>query len=226
MVKKILVILVTLIILSGCSAKPINIDQSINDALAKPLPLGTNHTKSYFRYYLPLDANLRQSTQVSSLVYYQDSLVLIQLNVSNIVTKQYYSDDQETKPLLEVPDGSGYETIEGVYQDRDGENRNYVLAYKEVGKQYVFVLTNEYVEITTIVPTSNANLTLEMMFTVMRSVQVDEEKVVATFSNKEIINYAPIREEFFEVAIPESGSLIDMYNRLHPDEPIKVEEGE
>ena len=76
-----------------------------------------------------------------------------------------------------------------------------------------------------LISTVDYEYVLSSMMTVMRSVDVAEKAVVAQYSNKEVIEYNSFHEEFFEQKIPESGSLIDMYNQLHPDNKIEQEGG-
>lgn len=229
-VRKGLLLVVAMFLLSACSTVSTESD-IIKSAFSRPIASGTNYTKSYFRYYLPPYAGVRESTQTSSLVNIGSDLMMIQLNISDIVAKTYYAEEDtansSVNPIdISVPDEGRYETLSGSYYDRLNKEHAYTLVSFDVDTSRAFILKNEYVEITALVPKSEISMMLETMITVMRSVEVEEDEVVARFSNKEIINYESVREEFFELAVPESGTLLDMYNRMNPDNPIEYPESD
>lgn len=219
LLKKLSVILVLLVLVSGCTAKKPDIKAIMNVAFKRPIPAGTNHNKSYFRYYLSPSTGLIESTQISSILLIEKTKIVLQLNVADIVERQYYS-EEILRPHIILPDASPYQLLEGSYYDRNNQEQYFVLAYKIMDNDSALVLKNQYVTLITVAANSAVDIVLESMFMIMRGVEVDSPKVVATFSNKEIIDYQSIEESFFELAVPESGSLIDMYNRLHPDKPL------
>lgn len=208
------------LVLTACNPKTINYEQHVNTSLTRPLPAGTNQRKPYFRYYLPPNMGVKASNEVASLIGIGNYELVMNLKVSRVIASQ------EEKALTpedineDLKANLLYEK-EGQYVDINEQNQTfYITVFKQGDKHLSVLLENNQVEMIAVVAKEDFAYILEHMMLVLRSIEVDEEKVVKDFSNKEIVEDKTIHEDFFEHAVPESGSLIDMYNRLHPDDPI------
>lgn len=212
-------IILSVFLLSACASDKTT-EEILSSSLGRPLPIGLNHNKGLFKYYVAPDMGIKSSNNISSIIKIGDSDIMLRLNVSNIITKFY---DNEKK--YEFSDDERVKRYDGTYLDRDDVRQFYVLYEIEMNNRKAVVLENESVALMGLISSVEYEYVLSNMMTIMRSVDVQEKAVVARYSNKEVIEYNSFHEEFFEQKIPESGSLIDMYNQLHPDDKIEQEGG-
>lgn len=217
--KKIVLFVLSLLLLSGCASDK-KTEDILSSSLGRPLPIGLNQNKGLFKYYIAPDMGIKSSNNISSVIKMGDSDIMLRLNVSNIITKYY---DENKK--YEFSEDERVTRYDGTYLDRDDVRQFYVLYEIDMNNQKAVVLENEAVALMGLISTVDYEYVLSSMMMVMRSVDVEEKSVVAEYSNKEVIEYNSFHEEFFEQKIPESGSLIDMYNQLHPDDKIEQEGG-
>lgn len=216
--RKLGLVLIAIFLLTGCGVET-NVDKIMKSSLSRPLPVGANHSKKYLKYYLSPEFGVKTSTPISTLIRVGDAEVMLNLSVSEIVANRYYSDDQIEKRVNESLDN--VQKKEGTYLDKGDIQRPFRLSIIELEESKALVLENGLVDLVSIVDDTNIAYVLDGMIMIMRSVEVDEDLIVSHYSNKEIIEYNPIHEEFFEQTVPESGSLIDMYNQLNPDNQIE-----
>lgn len=210
--------LLCLFMMSACSVNR-DVDAIIKSSLSRPLPAGVNHTKTYMKYYLSPEFGIKASTDISTLIRVEDTEIMMNLNVSEIVANRYYNDKERR---LRVNDTLENVTRkEGSYLDANDVQRAFNLSVIALEGSQALVLENGLVDLIAIVNDSNINYVLDAMIVIMRSVEVNEDSIVANYSNKEIIEYNTIHEDFFEQTVPEAGSLIDMYNQLNPDDKIE-----
>lgn len=207
--------------LSACKTNDISFEKALNLSLSRPLPSGTNHNKPYFKYYLPPDAGVKTSTELASLYTIDNHEIMMNLKVSKVVASQYENHEPEKLKLLNEDEKLYYFDNSKYLDQKDQEREINLRVYELKNQQFAVILENEFVEMLTLVNATNYEFILEHMVAILRSVEVEEEKVFVDFSNKEIIEDKTIHEDFFEHVVPEDGSLIDMYNQLHPDDKIK-----
>ena len=216
-IKKFLLILVTALLLVGCSAE--NDAQKILDkALALPPAQGTNQSKGILKYYLSPDMGVKASTQTSTLIVYDQVEMMLSIKVSDIVYN-FYKEDEGTAlsaAMFDIGD-----SIDGVYLDQNNKQERYVYNEVVIDDQIALTLDNGLVSIVSLIRPIQKESVLTAMMSILRSSQVKLEEVVSLYSNKEIIQYNTIHREFFEQEVPESGSLIDMYNQMNPDDKIE-----
>ncbi len=216
-IKKFLLILVTTLLLVGCSAE--NDAQKILDkALALPPAQGTNQSKGILKYYLSPDMGVKASTQTSTLIVYDQVEMMLSIKVSDIVYN-FYKEDEGTALSAAMFDKG--DSIDGVYLDQNNKQERYVYNEVVIGDQIALTLDNGLVSIVSLIRPIQKESVLTAMMSILRSSQVKLEEVVSLYSNKEIIQYNTIHREFFEQEVPESGSLIDMYNQMNPDDKIE-----
>lgn len=216
-IKKFLLILVTALLLVGCSAE--NDAQKILDkALALPPAQGTNQSKGILKYYLSPDMGVKASTQTSTLIVYDQVEMMLSIKVSDIVYN-FYKEDEGTALSSAMFDKG--DSIDGVYLDQNNKQERYVYNEVVIGDQIALTLDNGLVSIVSLIRPIQKESVLTAMMSILRSSQVKLEEVVSLYSNKEIIQYNTIHREFFEQEVPESGSLIDMYNQMNPDDKIE-----
>ena len=209
-----------LLLLSACKSQPISFSESLHKSLSRPLPFGTNYSKPYYKYYLPPNMGVKSSTEIGSVLSINRDEIMMNLKVSRVVALSYDDKDFGLDDLKKE-EGNIFQEG-GHYLDINDKERMFLFTVYEIKKyRYLMVLENERVELVSIVDGHNASYILENMMLILRSLDVNDELIVAQYSNKEIIEDKTIHEDFFEHVVPESGNLIEMYNRLHPDDKIE-----
>lgn len=217
--RKLAALLLSLLVLAGCQAEAVNFEASLKQSLSRPLAASTNHNKPYFKYYLPPNVGVKASTQQGSLLDLDGVKMMLNLKVSQVVIGQY---DDKKESIKKPEDDRLVFSDFGAYIDKNEEEWQYTInVYQFKDNQYAIILENEYLELVSLASEENYEFILEHMMVILKSVEVEEEKIFAAYSNKEIIEDKAIHEDFFEHVIPEDGSLIDMYNQMHPDDKIE-----
>lgn len=218
MFKRIIASALVLVILAGCSS-PKPYEAVVQDALSRPLVQSPNKNKQYLKYYVLPDTGVKETTQLSTMMTVMSEPVMMTLDVSEIIGRKYYdSAVLETKLNADTVEY----TQSGTYLDRNDVERQFIFTVLLSGNKKTIILENGIVTLVGIVSPSNLAYVADSMFVTMRSTEVNEDEVVAYYSNKEIIDYKAVHENFFDHKVPEEGSLIEIYNQLHPDNPIEV----
>lgn len=218
-IKRLMISFMALVLLSGCVSGNKNAETILNEALALPPASGTNHSKGMLKYYLAPDIGLKASTQTSSLLMYDGTEMMMSIKVSDIIYNYYK--DQERIAQLSVENFDAGATLEGMYLDQNNQQHRYLYNEVEIGDKVAITLDNGFVSIVTMIYPAQKNTMVPAMMGILRSTQLDAKAVVSVYSNKEIIEYDTIHREFFEQEVPESGSLLDMYNQMNPDDKIE-----
>ncbi|WZU00472.1 hypothetical protein MGH68_12975 [Erysipelothrix sp. D19-032] len=187
--------------------------------MSRPLVQSPNKNKQYLKYYvLPRYWRQRNHTTFN----HDDCDVRTchdDLRCIEIIGRKYY-DSSSSRNKIER-DTVEY-TQSGTYLDRNDVERQFIFTVLPSGNKKTIILENGIVTLVGIVSPSNLAYVADSMFVTMRSTEVNEDEVVAYYSNKEIIDYKAVHENFFDHKVPEEGSLIEIYNQLHPDNPIEV----
>ena len=93
----------------------------------------------------------------------------------------------------------------------------HVRVYELDTGEFAIFADNDRIEMISVVNKANLNLNLETMIIILKSTEVDDDKVVTAYSNKEINENRGTYSEFFEQVPPETGTLKEMYDRINPD---------
>ncbi|QIK70333.1 hypothetical protein G7062_08505 [Erysipelothrix sp. HDW6C] len=223
--KFIAIALVSLLILTGCGSQK-TYDQMIQQALSRPLVTSPNRNKQFLKYYVLPDTGIKETTQLSTLMEVAGYPVMMTLNVSDIITRKYYdasgSAEKNHTFVSQITEDQTVFSHKGTYLDRNDQEQNFIFSVLEAEGEKILVLENGLISLIAVVRDVDVNYVVDSMFVTMRSSEVNEDKVVAHYSNKEIIDYKAIHEEFFDHKVPETGTLLDIYNQLHPDDKIVV----
>ena len=150
---------------------------------------------------------------------YDGTEMMMSIKVSDIIYNYYK--DQERVAQLSVENFDAGATLEGMYLDQNNQQHRYLYNEVEIGDKVAITLDNGFVSIVTMIYPAQKNTMVPAMMGILRSTQLDAKAVVSVYSNKEIIEYDTIHREFFEQEVPESGSLLDMYNQMNPDDKIE-----
>lgn len=216
--RNITVTCLALLLMTGCANSSKSFDAVMNSALSSPLPIAANHSKNLYRYYVPPSVGVKSSNQNSTLFNIDNNEVMMNLNISQIVSSKYYEEGElEERNLTSLDFENILYSYSGSYFDTYSISRKldvYVLRMSD--DRVALLANNRLIDMIAVIPEASLPQVLESVLTILRSVEVDETRVVAAYSTKEIIDRDAIYSQFFEQVPPENGTLQDMYDRLNP----------
>lgn len=212
-----ILVCVGFILLTGCASPTQSYDDLVNKALSRPLAMSISRTKNHLKYYVLPDVGVRSTTDISSVLEIEGYPIVMDVSVSDIIAREYYN---ARSFVSKIREGQATFVKNGTYVDRNGTIHSYVFSLIEVGNNVAIIIENGIISMMGVVDASMLQRVVDAMFVTMRSVEVNQEEVAKLYSNKIIVDYKAVHEEFFDHRVPESGSLIDIYNQLHPNDAI------
>ncbi len=198
------VMLLFLIVLSGCQAKDTTVDFSalLNDFFNQTPPTTTNHVKYYYSYYLPPSVGRMESTETSNTFLISSQEVIMNLDIASIIQSSYYP--------TETP-ASGSTFVSGLYTDAEGQTNTYTMSSFPLENNNTLIeLSNGQVTFLTIVNPGNARYLLNEIVIIFRSFRTNTDSVLSDFSIKNSLVYDKKHQDIFEQVPPENSSIMDM----------------
>ena len=210
-----IILLILCLVLCGCSK--VNVDNLYDDldTLLNNLDFTydnrINNASTYFGYYMPSDMQDFEGNENSSIIVFENSKTIMNLNISSIIDSTYYNsslkDDGFFKESLLTYEKSGE------FIKNDGEQANYrIKIYKDGSAYLVHLMTNELNFYTSCKDYNLVDVT-KRLFIIAKSVEVEKDKLLANYSRKDIIEYERKQIDLFEYDIPTSGFLSDLVNQ-------------
>lgn len=104
--RKFIVIAGCLCLLSGCAKStesdlPQTIQTFLKEQSTMAVSLGANHSKDYYKYYLPLDMGIKDSTQLGEVFTKNESMILMNFDPSALVIYNYYNGHEDEVKKIE-----------------------------------------------------------------------------------------------------------------------------
>ena len=203
-------ILLLCIVLFGCSSgSDLNSQlDKVFSADRKEETLRRNNYSTYLDYYLPSDIFELESGMLTNYFLYDDSRLIMDVNVSGIVNDRYYPEEQIKDEGFFDEDKLVY-AHSGVYVDNEGSEHEYlykVYGYEEnyltyfVSRDLIFY---GYAEKEDVVGLSSRILLLA------KGTIVREDAVAAGYSLKNEIDYEKKQVNLFETIMPVNGNVND-----------------
>ena len=210
-----LVILMCLLLLSGCRVDNKSvlelIDGTIEEAILLSMPKTVNMNKKLLSYYLQPSIGKMESSQTNSVFKMYGNLVILNIDVASVISRKYYT----TVQLNDLRQLDAFENMvfekEGSFPTATNIVRNYrYRLYQVSNKEYGILLQTSNLMCVALVPIGDVlNVTTDM-FLLVRSARIDEEAVVSAYSQKELINYEKETLDLFDKLYPDEGLLIDL----------------
>ena len=200
----------TCLLLCGCSSNAGKIDDQLDEIFASAAEqtdyLVNNYSK-YADYYRPSDLNETESDELSISFAYNESSIVMNINVAGIIEDRYYSNTSSASFF--DSDKKVYESS-GRYMDVDGKSVAYDYAVYEYDDYYLSCLESGKVTIYShcakadIVPVSSRILLLA------KGVSLDADKIITDYSAKETIDYQRKQVDLFETVLPVNGRVDEL----------------
>lgn len=200
------------------------ITQAINNSI---YPSQNNH-KDLFSYYLPFNVGKKETTDVSSILSIEGYDVVMNLNVSAVITDKYYSTStyNTSESLGTVELSNTIFSNSGFYKDYEKKEQKYsYYITKATDDSYLVLLKTKYFTYLTNVPLELLPLVTDQLFAIARSTRINAEKIVTVYSKKEQIKFEQKIVQIYQEQVPVNGALSEMiYGNNSDDTDWNVDE--
>ena len=211
--RKIVSFLLLCLVLTVC--KVINADDisyELDDIFDNVAIIGdyrSNNQMNYYDYYLPSDMAEEEIDSDSIVLKYNNSRIIMNLNINGIINKKYYSDIPLDNDDFFVDDYLLYEN-EGKLDTFDGLSQRYIYKLYTYNDQYVINLITSYMNYYGSVDITDINSVTKHLLTIAKNTQVNIEYVIKDYSNIDVIDFQKKQIDLFDARIPASGELQEM----------------
>lgn len=210
--KKSLLIVCLLFIFSGCVASDSNsltneLDNVFNniDSIKEYYP---NNTMRYYSYYLPSDMGEEEIDSESVTIRYNNSTVVMNLNIADIINEKYYSDE-----LLK---DDGFFDEQYLIYEKTGtylkDENQCQYTYKLYKKDDVYIIHLKTVDIN-FYGSSNISDVIELskhLLMISKSITSEKDTILKNYYKKDVIDYSKKQIDLFDSSLPSNGKLSDM----------------
>lgn len=223
--RKLIIVLSILIVLSGCQANAYfnntSYDKAIENATTQSMSQYATMKRDLFSYYIPPSVGRKSATESSVTLQSNNQSILMYLDVINILNQSYYKDETGTLRKLLKTENAFY-TTSGTYLNTTNVPTAYLVsAIKLSDKTVLLSLQTENFIFMSIHPLSISPDILYDMLRIARSTKINKDLVLSTYSNREIVDFKSQSLNMFAQAGPESGTVIDM---VKEEDDISFEE--
>ena len=207
--KKLLFFLLCLILVGCANNKDYvsSLDEVFSSA-EKPMIIRANNYGNYYDYYIPSDTSEFNSGPLYSLLEYDNSRFLMDVNIAGIVSQRYYPDNTLAEEGFFDDSKQVYEK-RGVYVNSEDDTLDYIYKLFQYEDCYLACLRSRdlifyaYISEDDIVPVTSR------MLLMAKGVHVKEEEVIADYSLKDVIDYEKKQVNLFETIMPVNGNIND-----------------
>lgn len=207
--KKIILTLVSLLLLSSCANQAsvlTKLNEEIEAIASSFFRLEASNHKKYYSYYIEPTMSIKESTASSSLIVSGGTQIVMNLNISAVITERYY--DLNPKSIeRRINQTNLISEIEGAYVDKFSQSWDYRLSVYQVNDFYIVYLRTPFVDLYANVFESDLVKVASQMMIISKSISIDEEKIVSNYSNRNEIDYIKEHLELFEIIVPENGRI-------------------
>ena len=207
--KRLFVVLL-LVMMCGCAYNK-DINTELDSLLSDTNKIVSNHPNNsleYYDYYLPSDMGEVSFDQESLVLSYLDNKIVINININDVVNNKYYPEQYLINSSLLDQNKLVY-SKSGKYLTIKDIERDYILNLYQNNDYYVIeLITSDLTYITS----SKAYIKdiAKHLFTIAKSVDLDEELIIADYSDKNIVDYKKKQIDLFDSTRPTSGDLSEM----------------
>ena len=222
MIKKIILLLLCMI-LCGCMETE-DLEDKLPDAFASEkdeLSIHRNNYTDYIDYYLPSDMQEYDCNEISHVFVFNRSKIIMDVNISGIINAKYYSDIVVNDEGFFDPDKLFF-SRESSFRKNDETEHLYLCKIYSYEESYLLYFVCEdaifyaYTNREDLLPLSSRILLIA------KSLNVDNDDIIADFSFKDVIDYQKKQVNLFETIMPVNGNI----NEFLIGQDVNNDEGE
>lgn len=191
--------------LSGSYEDELNrrVERAVTCSIGQP-----NYTHGTYTYYREPSIGRISSDETSNTFLMDDVKFVMNLRISSIINQKYYTDAPDNSTLTSMEEVA---QSSGTFNDYDGNEHGFRVSLYRLGDQmYVYTVTDQ-AEFFAIANDLQALQVAETMVRMARSIRVDQDAVIATYSGRQTIEYNRKRLELFQNIVPENGVIEELF---------------
>ena len=180
----------------------------------------TNNYSAYVNYYLPSDTQEFSNDYLSHTFIYNNSKIIMDINVSGIINSKYYTDYLITNEGF-FDENKLFYYYEGVYRNiADKDIKFFYRVYRHNNEYLGYFVSEEVIFYTY---TNNEDLlpVSSRILLMAKGLAVNREDIISNYSSKEVVDYQKKQVNLFETIMPVNGVVNEFLL-----EPIKSEDNE
>lgn len=210
LMKKLVIILIA-ICLFGCQNKNVEISKDLNDVFSNQevFDIRRNNYSEFFDYYAPSDIYEVDGDYTYTCFEYQNSIINMNVNIPSIINNKYYAN-------YKLIDEGYFDYSKLIYSKNDVlvnsdlENIDYFVNLYQIDNYYFF-----YMKTLDVCLYAKTNITdlvdvAKKILILAKTVKVNRELVINTYSSKDVIDYEKKVIELFDTKMPENGVINDL----------------
>ena len=204
-------LLLTIGVLAGCTTYSGTYQEQLNQRVERAITsatAGPTYSHGIYSYYKEPSIGRVSSEETSSIFTENGTRFVMNLNVSSIVNERYYSINGNGNSMDDFP---VLAESEGTFVDYAGEGHPFEISLREINDQVYTYCRTDLLEFFSLSGRLEALQISETMLRMARTVRVDKEDVVASFSSRQDIDYERKRIELFQNIVPENGASEELY---------------
>ena len=204
-------LLASLLICAGCVNAEGTYQEQLNRRIETAITgatAGPTFSHGIYSYYKEPSIGRITSEKTSSIFTENGVKFVMNLNVSAIVNAKYY----DSISTLSMPQGMDVlAESQGTFADYNGEVHPFdITLYKLDNGVFTYIKTDQ-LEFFSISNELQALQTAETMMRMARTVRVDSDAVISTYSSRQEIDYVRKRLELFQNVVPENGAIEELF---------------
>ena len=203
-------------LLAGCSVTRSNVKElaskQLDDAVTAEICSSVNINKGLISYYLEPSIGRISGNKSNSVFKIDGYEVVLNIDVSSVITTKYYgvgTNEQDFRDIDAFP--NQIDEVTGSFLSGSGIIKDFrYRLYRVSDNEYGILLQTSNLIMVGKTGRGDVLDVIRKMMSILRTCRVDEEKIISTYSKKELINYKKETLDIFQKTYPENGSLQDM----------------
>ena len=167
-----------------------------------------NNYSSYLEYYLPSDVNELQSSDITSILMYNGSRLIMDINIAGIINEKYYPETGLSDEGFFDPERLVY-AKEGTYLSYEGQENEYLYRVYEYEDDYLAYFLSRGLIFYGFASREDIVELSSRIYLIARSSTVSKDNVIAVYSSKDVIDYEKKQVDLFETIMPVNGNIND-----------------
>jgi len=210
--------IICVLFLCGCSVESYDLKSSLEanlPSLAEAVISDrADNNKPLYRYYAEPQIGRRMSTWTGNVFTLNGAEFIMNLDIASILNSRFYKHQNFDKKT----DSSAMISMSGTYIDYSNQKNGYTLDIFDFEDGIYFIeLDLQYVDFYGYVDYAEIEPVVMSMMKIGKTVDVDLEKVIATYSSKHSTEYVKEKLDLFETVIPDSGRIEELMG-ISPEE--------
>ena len=203
-------------LLAGCSVTRSNVKElaskQLDDAVTAEICSSVNINKGLISHYLEPSIGRISGNKSNSVFKIDGYEVVLNIDVSSVITTKYYgggTNEQDFRDIDAFP--NQIDEVTGSFLSGSGIIKDFrYRLYRVSDNEYGILLQTSNLIMVGKTGRGDVLDVIRKMMSILRTCRVDEEKIISTYSKKELINYKKETLDIFQKTYPENGSLQDM----------------